>query len=41
MHQINKQFLAKNAVFFIAELGNGEGDFDQAKRLTKLALNQR
>ena len=40
MHQINKQFFSKkNAVFFIAEIGgNHEGDFDQAKRLTKLAL---
>ena len=40
MNSINKNvFNKKNAVFFIAEIGgNHEGDFEQAKRLTNLAL---
>ena len=40
MNSFNKHFFnKKNAVFFIAEIGgNHEGDFEQAKLLTKLAL---
>lgn len=40
MHSTNKQFFnKKNSVFFIAEIGgNHEGDFEQAKYLTELAL---
>lgn len=41
MQTVNKSFFHRNnAVFFIAEIGgNHEGEFEYAKRLTKLALD--